>query len=494
MSIVSCGSCGMQFNAAGYDPGVQFQCTQCGAMVTVGAVAAAPAPVGRPGAKRATGVQRRGPAGPRAARGGPPAGGQDAGYQQAYAPKKNNSAMFLGIGGGVVVIGIIIAIVVMSSKPSPQESQQSSADKAFETQKEVQAKRDAEVKAKNDALKTTLNAALERGPAIETALRNSDKAALEAMFDWTNYAGYLGDLAKGPEGSKFLGSGPMFSTGEWEKTAEGKMTGKWTGATVHGPESLKTAVMGYIEEFLFGSPEVKFDKARSETLEGGFSNLKINGRDYLGKKIFIEVKGAGKIKEFWVGAPMGDDAVKIINFKDPSALTALQQKAGKANRVVTDDRNPIRDDRDPMGDDPKDPKDPGEEDGPIEDGPAEEELPAMAKTGGSPKEPALINIVNQLKDGNKLKEAQKKTIKDAKAEDRKAMMGALIDALIDAHQSGKRREKGMISHALYETWSNFAGAQGYSLDDATYDIEGRSQSDSDDVIRRWIKVYNEYKP
>lgn len=486
MSIVSCASCGMQFNAAGYDPGVQFQCTQCGAMVTVAAKGGKAAPGGRPGAKRATGMQKRGPApaGARAARGGPAQqqGQEQPAYGQPYTSKKSNAGLFVALGVGVVVVGIIIAVVVMGSKPSPQENQKAASDKAFEEQKAAAAKRDAEQTAKNDALKRTLNAAMDRGGSIESALRGSDKAALEGMFDWTSYAAYLSDLAaKDP---KFLASGPLFSSGQWVMDGP---TPKWEGKAVHGPESLKTAVMTYIENHLFGSPEVKFEKGRSETLEGGFANHKVNGVDYIGKKIFIEVRGAGKTKEFWVGAPLGEDTVKILNFRDPSALNTLQQVYAKANRKPVDDRDPHRDDRDIPG--KVEPRDPDW----VEDPPANEELPAMAKTGAQPKDPALVNVVNALKDGNKLKPAQKTTITTGKSDDKKATLGALIDALIEAHNSGKRREKGTISHALFEVWGNFARDKGYKESDVTYDIEGRSQSDGDEVIRRWIKVYNDYK-
>jgi hypothetical protein len=250
--------------------------------------------------------------------------------------------------------------------------------------------------------------------------------------------------------------------------------------------------MGYIEEFLFGAPEIKFDKPRSETLEGGFAKLVINGREYMGKKVFIDIKGGGKIKEFWVGAVEGDDAVKIINFRDPSALTALQQKAGKANRAATtDDRSHMReDDRSHLREDDR-PK-PGENDEPGET--PEVELPPLAKTGARVVDAAVTNVINQLKDGNSLKEAQKRTLINAKAEERKAAMGALVDALIDAHQGGKRREKATISAAMFEVWANFARNEGFSKADMVYDFEGRTQSAEDDVIRRWILVYNKYKP
>lgn len=484
MSIVSCGSCGMQFNAAGYEPGVQFQCTQCGGMVTVGAAA----PAGRPGAKRATGVQKRGPGGPRAM-GGPAQGRQAQGgqqQQQPYAPaKKSSTGMIIGVIVGVAVVGILIAVVVMSSGPSPQQAVQEKTKSAVDTQKEVIAKKDAETAAKNDGIKRTIKAAMDRGPTIESALRNSDKAALEGMFDWTTYAAYLGDLSRGADGPKYMASGPLFSSGEWYMDGP---TPKWKGKAVHGPESLKAEVMGYIEKHLFGSPEVLWQRAATEDeKKGGFGALKINGREYLGKFIFVEMKGTGKTKEFWVGAPVGDEAVKIINFVDKSAITTLQQEYAKANRPVVDDRNPIRDDRLP----PDEPTEP-EGDDPVDDGPKAEDLPAVAKTGAMPTDAPLVNILNQLKDGNKLKEAQKKTITTSKAEEKKAMLGALTDALIDAHNSGKRREKAMISDALFQVWGNFARNEGYDSPDMVYAVEGAQQSDSDEPIKRWILVYNKY--
>ena len=36
-NIVTCGSCGAQYDATGYQPGVQFACTNCGTLVTVAA-------------------------------------------------------------------------------------------------------------------------------------------------------------------------------------------------------------------------------------------------------------------------------------------------------------------------------------------------------------------------------------------------------------------------------------------------------------------------
>ncbi|MBX3461515.1 MAG: hypothetical protein KF696_16340 [Planctomycetes bacterium] len=499
MSTITCGSCGMQYDGSGLQAGVQFQCTQCGSMVQVGG-----------GASRPTGVQRKGPgktAGPKAAgrpraAGGPPqrraAGpvmgqpGHDPNQQQAPygAPrKKSNAGLFVGLGVGLVVIVLIVVIVVASSGPTPQQAQQASQDDAKKKREEEQARRDAETTKKNEELTKSMQASKAMGRKIEAALRGSDAAGLEGMFDWRTYALYNGDLVK--NNPDFMNSSPLIVDGDWEKLDNGKYSGKYVGRAVRGPDSLKSRLMGFFGNYFFGA-EITWDEERTNHEKSAFS-LSIGGTDYLGVKVFIDVKNRGKLKEFWVGAPRGSDQAKVINFVDPGALKTLQEKEAKNERDPrTDDRDPTNPDRDPTNPN-RTPRDPGpdERTDPTDNDP-DADLPPVAKTGASPSDPALANAVNELK-RNALNEARKDTVrKHTSKTDKKATMGAIIDVLIDAVKSGDRNLKHNASKTLYDIWKSFSAAD-WKREDLVYDLEfGGGQNDKDDIVRRWLWTYQNY--
>jgi hypothetical protein len=152
MGITACQSCGMQFDTTQYAPGVQFQCTSCGAVVTVpGPQAGAPqgrAPAGRApaGQARQPAHQQRGPTVQRpapqqrvtnqtgyaqqqaAGYGAPgfsqqPAGYGAPGYSQqppgyGQAPgfgvpvqKKSNTGLVVGLCVGIGVLLVIVVLV-----------------------------------------------------------------------------------------------------------------------------------------------------------------------------------------------------------------------------------------------------------------------------------------------------------------------------------------------------------------------------------------------
>ncbi|MCC6466005.1 MAG: hypothetical protein IT463_11760 [Planctomycetes bacterium] len=483
MSIVSCASCGAQYNAAGYQPGVQFQCTGCGAMVTVGKAAGGKAA----GPKRATGAVSRGrPAGP--ARAGQ--GGAERERPMGPPAKKGMGAgAIVGIIVGVVVVAIVALIAVFASKPSPQEDAKAKLAAAAEAEEAKIAREDAERKANNDRLRKTMSACVAKGAAIETALRGGDWNGLKGMFDWQTYSLFVKEqrIDKDPAHA----GNPFHTTGKWEQV-DGKV--KWVNQAPHGADTAQIAVMEYMERAYAGSPAVTLDRVAADNEKSGFGGapwgdeaqkLKVGGKHIVGKILNVTVQGAGdKPKEFWVGAECGSDDVRIIYWHDASAKKRLSDEYIKANKKPVDDRSLMNDDRDPM-------VEPGTEEPGTEDPPAVE-LPAAAKTGAKPTDAALVNILNAMIRGDKLTEAQKSTIVGSKKAEKKAMLGGLIDALLDAHNQGKRREKAMISNALLAVWGNFARSEGFLDEEVTYDVEGRSQSDNDEAIRRWCLIYNKY--
>ncbi|MCC7508216.1 MAG: hypothetical protein IT464_02430 [Planctomycetes bacterium] len=513
MSTITCKSCGMQYDGTGLQAGVQFQCTQCGSMVAVGG-AGAPA-----GGKRPTARQRKtaGPAGPKAARGpmparaagGPPQrrgaaqpvmgqpGHDPNQQQQGYGPpvrKKSNAGLFVGLGVGLVVLVLIVVVVVMSSGPSPEQQQDTAREDEAKKKREEAARRDAETLKNNEAVMKPVEASKGYGRAIESALRTSDVKTLAGMFDWKAYALYNGDLAKKDE--QYLKS-PLIADGEWEKGADGRYTGRYLGTAARGPESLNTRVMGYIENYLMGSANITWDEGKTNLgLEKSGFKLQIGGTEYLGLKVFIDIKDQGKTKEFWVGAPRGSTDVVILNFIDPGMQKKLQEKEAK-NERGTDNRDPYNDQRDPKNPerDPKNPDNPPDPDNP-QDPPLDPDadLPAVAKTGVAPKDAALVNCISDLKRIGALNEARKDTIRKTtdKAE-KKAVMGAVIDILIDAVNSKDRTLKQNASRLLYDIWKNFCAAE-WKEDDLVYKIDfGGAQSDSDMTVRRWLWTYNNYK-
>ena len=485
MSIVSCTSCGMQYNAAGYKPGVQFKCTQCGAMVIIA------------GPVRGTG--RLG--GPRRAIGGPP-GPQQAGQpgMPVYGPpRSSNTGTYVVIGVGVALaVGVIIAVIVLAGKPSPQQLHDEKMRVALEEERKRQREEDDKKRARNAALNTPLNAALEYGPRIEALMRAGDRAGLEALFDWNTYAAYNASLVA--RSKDYLAS-PLFSTGEhqWVKPEGGTESLKWISQNLHTSDTLRTAVMDYIQTHCFGAPEIVYEEQRTEKKEAGFAGVVISGRTYVGKFIFIRVKAAGKNKQFWVGAPEGDADVRVINFRDDSATTNM------ATLVVARERearleNPDDDRGLSGGFDERAKRDSGLER--VADSSKEGEasaapegpLPDLAKTGANVSSAQMSNVLRHLVGGGRLALAQKNAISSVNPlSERKAMLGAIIDVLIDAHAAGKRLEKHTLSDALYQVWSNHARGQEYGSEDMVYSADGQKQVTTDLPIRRWLKVYNAYE-
>lgn len=150
MSITACQSCGMQFDTSAYAPGTQFNCSSCGAVVTVAAARPQAAPQGGPVMRRGPMPQQqqqrpqqqqmRGPAqpgygqrpgsqagygqrpGPQQGYGAPQGYGQPTGYgqQQGYGlpmapPKKSNTGLIVGLVIGALVLVIIVVVVIASS-------------------------------------------------------------------------------------------------------------------------------------------------------------------------------------------------------------------------------------------------------------------------------------------------------------------------------------------------------------------------------------------
>ncbi len=135
--IIACGKCGTQYDGTGMQAGAQFQCSQCGALVTV----PRPAPAGVRKGRGPAGVEQRPqnrgpkstvhrsrPAGPQAkktpqnfqrsggTRAGRPQGatrsmGRSAHFQQA---QKSNTGLYIGIGVGVLVmVGLVILVFTL---------------------------------------------------------------------------------------------------------------------------------------------------------------------------------------------------------------------------------------------------------------------------------------------------------------------------------------------------------------------------------------------
>lgn len=491
----------MEYDGTGLQAGVQFQCTQCGGMVQVGAprakgktagprAAGGPRPAGGP---RAAGGPARGGARGRPAAGGSPMGQMQAAQQKpGYGPPKkgSNAGVIVGVIVGVIALVIVLAAVFMGSGPTPEDQTKQRAADDLKKRKEEMAKKDAEVAAENEAKLKPINAAMEQAPAIEAALRNGDAATLEAMFDWNVYASYNANWIAGNWGGSWdYKEAALLCVGEWVKDADGAPTGVFMGKAAHGADGLKQRVMEYIKDFYFGAQDIKWEKARTEAHAG--NSVTVGSTTYLTKPVYISFKGSGPEKEFWLGAPKGSTDVRIVNFIDKGAFTKLQEKEAPRQRKV-DDRDPTNPDRDPRNPD----RDPGENP-PMEDPPADpdENLPNVAKTGAMPTDAVLVNCVKELqKDGGKLNAARVSQVKgEPNKVEKKATMGAMIDLLIDAVNKKDRNGKLNISNALYDCFQ-FLRYEGWEKEELVYTIGFDGQSESDIIVRRWIELYNSYKP
>jgi DNA-directed RNA polymerase subunit RPC12/RpoP len=485
MSTVTCSSCGMEYDGTGLQAGVQFQCTQCGSMVVVGAPATAGIKRNAARPRAAGGPPKRGPARAGAGRAAPMAAGQPQederpGYGAPPA-KKNNAPVIIGVVMGVAVVVVMIVVIVLSGGPDPAEQEAAFREEKKKKQKEDAAAKDAQTKADNELVKKPMDAAIAQAPSIETLLLNQDAKAIENLFDWNVYAGYNQTLIeKTPD---FMNT-PLIGVGTWEKEGD-RYTGRFLGKVGHGPDSLRERVMAYIQAYIFGATELKWDRAKTDAEAGGFT-IEVSGKKYIGKKVFIDYRGGGKTKEFWLGAEKGTDNVRLLNFVDLNSLKNLVTDEAKNER--TDDRNFMRDpdNRDPS----RDPEDEDPEDAPSD---SDGDLPKNAKTGAMPTAAACLNAYEDLKRGTKLNAARIKAVEtEPKKSEKKATMGAFIDLLIDAVKANDRAGKNRISSALWGIWQPFV-PQDWGQDDMVYNIDFDGQSDADTTVRRWIEVYNSYK-
>jgi hypothetical protein len=479
MSTITCSSCGMEYDGTGLQAGVQFQCTQCGSMVVVGA----PATAGVKRPRAAGGPPKRGPSRAGAGRGAPMAAGQQQEEQQGYgAPlkKKSNAPMIMGVVMGVAVVVVMIIVIVLSSGPDAAEQEAAFREEKKKKDKEAADEKARQVKAENELVKKPMDAATAKASTIETLLLNQNAAELEALFDWQVYAAYNQTLIdKTPD---FMNS-PLIGVGSWEKGEDGKYTGRFLGTVGHGPDSLRQRVMNYIKAYLFGASELKWDRVKTDS-DGGSFTIEVNGKKYLGKKIFIDYRGGGKTKEFYLGALKGTDEVRLYNFVDLNSIKSMVGDEAKNERE--DDRNFMRDpdERDPRRD-PEDPED--------RDTDPDGDLPKNAKTGAMPTAAACVNAYEELKRGSKLNTARIKSVEtEPDKAQKKATMGAFIDLLIDAVKDNDRAGKNRISAALWAIWQPFV-PQDWGQDDMVYNIDFDGQSDADLTVRRWIEVYNTYK-
>ena len=417
--------------------------------------------------------------------GGPQQQMQD--QQQGYGPPPksgSNAGLFVGIGVGVVVLILIIVAVVASGGPTPQDVQMEKQKQAADERKERAEKLAEETRKENEAIQKPIDASLEQATAVFAALQNEDAATLEALFDWNLYAEYNKSLVN--ENADHLNS-PLVAQGEWEKDSSGKYTGKFMGQAAHTPDSLKQRVMGYIKEFMFGAEGLEWERAKTEHEDGGFT-LTIGGTKYLGKKVFITYKGAGKSKTFSLGAPKGSDQVRLLHYHDGSSIKNLQTTEAKNPKGTAGQGDPRNPDRDPRNPD-RDPEDP---DNPPEDPDAS--LPEIAKTGSMPNEPALVNAVKDLERGDSLNQARVRAVKaEPSKPEKKAAMGAMIDLLIDAQASNDRTMKLRVSSALWDIWNPFVPSNLWSKSDMVYELDNfGTQSSLDTPVRRWLDIYNNY--
>jgi hypothetical protein len=479
MKTITCNSCKMQYDATNLQPGVQFKCTQCGSMVQVRGGAP------RPGAKRPRGAV---PAG------GPP---QRAHAQQQptqgmpYGPpprSKNNVGAIIAVVVGVfVVLAVVIGLVV---NLGARDQQRQAAEREMLARQAEQRQRlqgiDEERRQQSQELGAPLAAARAMGPQIEAAMRANDRTTLDSLFDWQVYHDY--NLARIREDQRFMNS-PLLAKGTWEKGDDGRYTGRWLAEGPHDTQSLRERVLGYIEEYLFHSAGASWDREKSNAETANFS-LNVNNTNYVGVRIFIDVQGAPRTKEFWVGAPRGTSEARILNYVDGNARKALQDAEAFNPRAV--ERDPFREGYDPssrgaLGDPRGDVDAEGRR---VEAGAG---LPDVAKTDAKPTLPPLVNAVSDLERGLALNNMRVQRIRtEGSAVEKKAAMGAMIDLLIDAHRNGNRHAMFNISKALYDVWNPFASAYGFPREDVVYLIDFEGQSTSQLPIRRWLLIYDEY--
>ncbi|KAA0212935.1 hypothetical protein EDM80_08820 [bacterium] len=512
---ISCQSCGYQYDGTGLQAGVQFQCTQCGNMVVVGQAPGRKAPTkGAPAARG--GPAPRGPkpmgraGGPRAAQPYGAPGAQGGPQGAAFGPpKKDNTMMIMGIIGGVIVVGMIAAIVMMtSSKENQQQQSKADDDRRAREEKEAQLKKNEQVKKDGEARIATIQAATQAGPRIAGMLASKDMTALSAMFDWTAvWEDFKNQLEKrekkpptNPDGSpkldkagrpvpsdydKFMDN-PLFCDGDWEKDEKGNPTGRYKGSNIKGPDGIRQRMMGYIE-MMYGGVDAQADEAAMDKqktpAEAKFS-LTLGGKVLLGRMVMIKSTAASnKYLNFYVGAAAGDTNVRILRFEDSGVLENLKQKeAAYVRKTPTNDNQFENPDRER----PRDPNNPDTA-GPDENPPAD--LAPAKKTGAACPQ-ALINIFRDLRDGKSVTDAQIKVVQDQSRskEDRKAFIGACVDALIDHFEKRNRMELQNLSRSLFRIYER---AIGYPEKEATFDPTTFDPA-NDYPLRVWYDFYERY--
>ncbi len=483
MSTITCQSCGMQYDGSGLQPGVQFQCTQCGSMVQV---AAAPAPMARRAPPRAGGRAHGGrPMGPQ--------GAQQGGQAMPYGPPRKS-----GAGGGIiaiVVVAVLIVVVVigvvvgMSSRSARIDDKEQAEKDRVAAQRAKIERENAELQRKEAELRKPFEASLKVGEDIAGAIRSGNRTMLDSMFDWNTFAAYNKQLA---DADPTHMNSALMAEGAWEEIdEEGKTKIKWVGKSIRTSDSLRQRALDYVENFMFGAKGVHWDRGKSE-IDGSRFSMAVGGAEYYGHRIFIDVEGAGRTKEFWVGAPRGSTDVKILNFVDKSMMQKLQEKESRT--VLVENRDFLREGYDTTkGALGKDGKEGGADSGDPRNDP-DHGLPVPVKTGDMPTLPELVNCVTELRRNNKLNEMRLSQIRDTQStKEKKATMGAFIDILIDAHKGKNRTGKYVASLALFEIWNKY-GYEGWNREKLVYDMTDlNSQEESDLIIRRWRDIYKNYK-
>jgi hypothetical protein len=489
MKTIACASCGTKYDATSLQPGVKFQCAKCGAVVQM--------PAGR-GAPQAGGpVPVRRAAGPA----GPMPGGRN---PYMAPPRKSNTGAIVAAIIAVTLVGVVAIVAFTMGRPQPQQ-QVVPVDPSLEERRAAAAqKREADA-ALVAELQRTLDAALGMGSQIESALRNEDRAGLEAMFDWNLYATHISNLAQ--QDPRWL-TYPLRAEGEWVKGDDDRFTGAYNGTATRNAASLRQRVMDYFAEYFFGHDQIRHDRDRSAH-ENSVYSLEISGVTYRVRCIYITVGSSSR--EFYVGAPQGSTAVKVVYYNDSTATRTLRDvEARNERRAVEEEErrsgdgyyrdgyDPSR--RDPRRDPPPRPDDddrephPDDRHRPSGDSETQENLPPMERIGVMPSAAPLINAVREIERSGALNEARRTTVRQFPTpEERKAVMGAFIDRLIDAVESGNRDHKHRISRELWTIWRTFVPTN-WSDSDMTFSIgfDG-SQSGDEIIVRRWLSVYEEYQ-
>ena len=488
--IVSCGGCGMQYDASGMQLGARFQCTNCNTVVQVGAPAGRQ-PTRRPTRSGVAGGRR--PQGQRAPMGG---GGQMGGQQERpryVAPQKSKTGLFVGLGiGGAVFIILIIVIASSSGGSSLTPEDQQVIDKIMAYTGSGTKFTDDELKRaqrlqKNEQIPEEiknvfgqrLNGALSNkktesqnalaGKARELkkkaadeidrvandfykALKKGDVPAMAALIDAKAY--HLNVQGEGgEEGVKT----PWKQPSTWN--GEPKIVGPiwtWVGSTPLSPSELTSKGLEVIK-FYYGKSGLKATVAQDG--ETGMTSVwgepKVSEasqntqKTYLGKVIFEADDENGKpLKELKINirGKWGESA-KVTMIYD---FVSADDEAGKA-KVAARDPEDNRDRKDP--DEPGSSTDPDPDNNPEEDLIDENKIPGIAPPSewdGSSKisdtnakgkidEAKLLKAVGDILKGYSVLK-YKDDLKNASDRDKLNVIGACVDILNNiARQKNKQR-------------------------------------------------------